>query len=149
MSEAWAGFLFAGLPVARRAVPWDLQLAPAAGWIPVLGDAAATAVPFQRLLCSLSKSCAAASFQCRFLPRTEALVLGSTPWSLLLLFPGASGTVRFRWQRRAGIRLHVENLSCFKDFPACIRACGASHRLREDLWFGQRCLGCQRCLKME
>lgn len=49
----------------------------------------------------------------------------------------------------AGIRLHVENLSCFKDFPACIRACGASHRLREDLWFGQRCLGCQRCLKME
>lgn len=49
----------------------------------------------------------------------------------------------------AGTRLHVENLSCFKDFPACIRACGAAHQLREDLWFGQGCLGCQRCLKME
>lgn len=46
-------------------------------------------------------------------------------------------------------RSSVQNVSCFRDFPACPEACGAAHWLREDLWFGQGALGCQRCLKMK
>lgn len=45
--------------------------------------------------------------------------------------------------------LPAEDLSCFKDFAARSRACGAARWRREDSWFGQGDLGCQRCLKME
>lgn len=148
--------LFAGLPAARRSVPchgtcsWLLLRAGSGpgrcrchcGSFP-----AAFIFPLQEL-CSRLLSVQFSPKEGSLGPGEHAVVSAAAvpwhEWHSQVSVAEARGELS-----GAGIRLHVENLSCFKDFPACIRACGAAHRLREDLWFGQGCLGCQRCLKME